>query len=149
MDDNQPKKGGLSEHFNVKSIVKHIFSPTMITMMAIMAFPAAAAIPPDAVTLTDIGAATVDHFKTMFTAPFTDGGVVVDATKNAIQGDWSLNYEFGEAHAGHGAVMGHSPTMSPSEHLEIKESIANEIADDADFWGEDTESYISNMERHP
>lgn len=92
MAEETQKKGWFRRHFNLKSIAWHTVGPFMILMMTAMSLPAVAAVAsaaPAGATFGDIGLATLDHFKTMFTAPFTDGGVVVDAFKNAAHGNWA------------------------------------------------------------
>lgn len=109
----------LSKTFN--SVVKHMFSPTMIFMMMAMAFPMASMAASTAgatATLGDIGLATADMYVEMFKAPFTDGGVMLDAFGNAADGNFAANsYEWGMMDGGHG---GHSDmsdhAMTGSDH---------------------------------
>ncbi len=101
----EEKSSGLSKHFNLKSFFKHLVSPTMVIMMMVMAFPAVAAAAPAAgATLPDMGVALLDHYWQMFSNPFTDGGVVVDAIGNTINGNFDLSYEFGSGHGAHGGA---------------------------------------------
>ncbi len=107
MEEDNSISGWLSRKF--KSVIKHAFSPTMIFMMAAMAFPAvsaAAAAAGTGATFGDIGLSTVDMFWEMAKAPFTDGGVVVDAFTNLMDGNiMPGSYEFGSMD--HGAMMEH------------------------------------------
>lgn len=128
-------KTGITNTFN--SLVKHMFSPTMIFMMAAMAFPAigvAASAAGTTATLGDIGLATVDMYWEMIQAPFTDGSTVIDAFGNAFDGNFApQSYEMGmmdhgnmahdmAAHAGMdhgmGAVL---DKMSPDEITQAME----------------------------
>lgn len=69
--------------------IGHLFSPTMIFMMAAMALPVvAAAAPAGGATFGGLITGVVQHYGVMFTAPFTDGGVLLDAFSNAADGRW-------------------------------------------------------------
>lgn len=100
--DEEDRKFSLSATF--KKVAKHLLSPTMIIMMAIMAFPAiAAAVPAGTATFGDLLMGTVDMYSSMLMAPFTDGGIVVDAVSNAAGGEWAASsYEMGTMHSMHG-----------------------------------------------
>lgn len=93
-------------------LVHHLFSPTMIFMMAAMAFPmigAAATAAGAKATIGDLALGTIDMYWEMAKAPFTDGGVVVDAFNSATNGNiMPGSYEMG--------MMDHSNMMSGGEH---------------------------------
>ena len=93
----------LSGTFN--KLVHHLLSPTMIIMMVAMVLPVVATAAPGSIaTFGDILMATADMYGQMLTAPFTDGGVIVDAAGNALEGNWgAYSYEWGMMdHGGHG-----------------------------------------------
>ena len=101
--------------------LKHAFSIAMIGMMVSVALPAvAAATTGGAATLGDLGLAVVDHYATMFTAPFTEFGTVTDIFNNTMAGDFApAGYELGGgmAHAGHGGhAMLESTASAVSAH---------------------------------
>lgn len=101
--------GGLSQKFMsaAKWVGHHLFSPTMIFMMVAMALPgvAAAATAVSAkATLGDIVLAVLDHYKTMFIAPFTEASTLGDVFNNTLNGNFAASsYELG-AHGAHGAA---------------------------------------------
>mgnify|MGYP000055947432 CR=1 FL=1 len=115
----------LSNTFN--KVVKHMFSPTMIFMMAAMAFPIVASAAGSlgaGATFGDIGLATVDMYGEMIAAPFTDGGVVVDAFSNAADGNFApTSYEMGMMDH---SQMGHDMTDMP-DMASAPEAFANAL----------------------
>lgn len=121
MADDTQSGSWLSRTFN--SFAKHLFSPTMLIMMAAMVLPAVAvAAPAGAATLGDLALGTVDMYWEMIKAPFTDGGVIFDGISNAFNGDiLPQNYEMGMMdHGGHmEAAM--TPTGSWLEGLSSEE----------------------------
>ncbi len=143
---------GLTGVFN--SFAKHIFSPTMLIMMTAMAFPAvgaAAASLGTGATFGDIGLATVDMYGSMFTAPFTDGGVIGDAFANAAEGNWAAqSYEFGMMD--HGAHITHAA----SGVVDLTDEFAGwidglsteqiqDVANEAAEWGMSIPEYYQSL----
>lgn len=116
--------GGLSHTFG--KAAKHLFSFTMIFMMASVALPAiAAAAAPGAATLGDLGMGLVDHYWTMVSAPFTEFSTVSDIASNTFAGNLAPSsytaLGTGAAHAGHGAAAaagaaGHAGAASAASH---------------------------------
>ena len=111
--------GSLSQTFG--KVAKHIFSFTMIAMMVSVALPAvAAAAAPGAATLGDVGLSLIDHYSTMFTAPFTEFGTVTDIFNNTLAGNFEPGgYELGSGamhaiHAGHAVEAGGAAASSYS-----------------------------------
>lgn len=107
-----------------KGFLSHVFSVSMVVMMTTMAFPAvgaAAAAGGVNATFGDIALAGVDMYWEMLKAPFTDGGVLVDAFSNAAQGDFApTSYEMGMMD--HGAhvdmVHDHGPAVEVTDQAE-------------------------------
>lgn len=101
---------------------KHLFAPTMIIMMTVMAFPAvAAAAPAGAATLGDLGMGLLDHYGTMFAAPFTETEMLGDVINNTMNGDLAASsYELGGTHhhggGGHGGgeIVNHDAATGAS-----------------------------------
>ena len=132
---------------------KHLFSTTMLFMMAAMAFPmigAAATTAGTSATLGDLALGTVDMYWEMIKAPFTDGGVVFDALGNAADGNFAANsYEMGMMDHGnmgmeHGAQ--HTAKHTAPSYTEAGKIEANEAAD---FWNIPTEDHTQTMLSHP
>lgn len=153
------KESGLKKIFN--KVVHHLFSPTMLFMMAAMAFPmigAAATAAGTSATIGDLGLATIDMYWEMIKAPFTDGGVVGDALTNAFNGEIAPNsYEIGMTD--HGNMAGHEGMHSGGEHAghhintsgfeEWKNTLSpnawQEAMDNAKFYGMTPEQYFQNL----
>lgn len=117
--------GGLSQKFMAaaKWVRHHLFSPTMIFMMVAMALPgvavAASAVQGGA-TIGDLGLAVFDHYKMMFTAPFTEASTLGDVFTNTVNGNLAAgSYELG-AHAAHGAHGAHGAVSSCTPFTEWK-----------------------------
>ena len=114
----------------------------MIFMMAAMAFPmigAAASAAGTTATLGDLGLATVDMYWEMIKAPFTDGGVVVDAVSNAADGNLAANsYEWGmmdHGEMGHHHGGEHAHDMSAIDHTGHEHhAMGNSITQDFNSW---------------
>ena len=104
-----------------KGVAHHMLSPTMIIMMAVMALPALTMAAPVAsvaggLTIGDWGLALADHYATMFTASFTEGGTIYEMLSNVFNGEVAANgYEWGSAHAHGGA-----PVFSPEQSLALE-----------------------------
>lgn len=118
---NETAASGLVDEFG--KVAKHVFSPTMLIMMTVMALPAvAAAAPLGTATIGDLGMGLVDHYITMFSAPFTETQVMADIFTNTASGDLAASsYELGGAHA-HGAgaehVMGAPSDITASDDFQ-------------------------------
>jgi hypothetical protein len=136
------EKKGLSGMFN--SFAKHLFSPTMIFMMVAMALPAvsaAAAAAGTTATFGDIAMGTLDMGWQMISAPFTDGGTVIDAFQNAGSGNFAAgSYEFGNMHHGASAAVPH--TAGAATH------VSAQYAADAAFFGVDAKEHASLLYGH-
>lgn len=150
-------KGGLVSAFT--KVAKHILSPTMLIMMAAMALPAvAAAVPAGSLTLGDWGLSTLDHYISMFKAPFTQAGAIGDVFSNAASGKFAGAYELGSqtAHTAHaattttaataGAHAGHTVACAPFESWQSGLS-ATDLATmqgDAATYGQSLPQYYQN-----
>ena len=97
MDHGSDDDGSLSGKFG--RAAKHVFSASMVIMMASMALPALGALADP--TLADAGLALAEHYTTMFTAPFMEIDTLGQIAGNTVDGNFGLSYQWGNAHAGH------------------------------------------------
>lgn len=155
-EDTAKPQSGITKFFN--NVAKHIFSPTMIFMMAAMAFPmisAAATTAGATATVGDLALGTIDMYWEMIKAPFTDGGIVADALGNAANGNFAPDsYEMGMMdhsnmaggeHAGH--VMGHGDLTSAFNDWKtgLSPEEWNQAMDNANAYGMTPEQYFENL----
>lgn len=166
-EDTQTAGSSLTRTFG--KVARHIFSPGMVIMMTAMAFPvvgAAAAAAGTTATLGDIALSTLDMYGHMLSAPFTDGGVLLDAFGSAANGDLAPgSYELGQMaeHGAYGAheselLTGHLNHTGPGAAAEFQKKLELagaagpsqicEMAQDADFLGESFAEYVDSITLH-
>jgi hypothetical protein len=145
-------KTAVSSTFN--KVAKHLFSPVMIFMMVAMALPTvgmAAVAAGKTATLGDIAMGTADMFWNMISAPFTDGGVAVDAVSNAAHGNFAANsYQFGSMdHAAHTVAATNTAAMTTAHHVAAAKAAAvTSSAKTASFFGIDPAAHSQLMMIH-